>query len=118
MADQLRPPGETTISPDVLIDIVRLAALSVPGVYNLAPVPGGVNRIFSRGGTEGVQISIDGDIVNTIVYVIIEFNQEVLTVSHDVQQRVARAISEMVGMEVGTVDVHVEDISFGTIEDT
>ncbi|NSW51595.1 MAG: Asp23/Gls24 family envelope stress response protein [Anaerolineae bacterium] len=112
MSEQVRPPGQTTVSPEVLIDIVRLAALSVPGVHSLAPVPDGMNRIFTRGGNDGVQITIVGDTVNTAVYVIVDFNKEVLPISHEIQQVVARAITEMVGMSVGTIDVHVEDIHY------
>ncbi len=42
--------GKTTVSPDVLDQPLRvLSALSVPGVSRLAPVSGGVNRLFKRG---------------------------------------------------------------------
>lgn len=110
MSDQLRPPGETTVSPEVLIDIVRLATLSVTGVHAIAPVPGGVNRIFTKGGNEGVQLSVTDNTVSATVYVILENNFEISPVAHAIIQKVGRAISEMVGMEVGSVDVHVEDI--------
>ena len=112
MSEPTRPPGETTVSADVLIDIVRLATLSVPGVKSLAPVPGGVNRLFLKGGAEGVQLSIHGEVVDAAVYVILDMHHEVLKVSHLIQQKVGRAISEMVGMEVGVIDVHVEDMIF------
>ena len=111
MSEQMRSPGKTTVAADVLIDIIRLATLSVPGVYSLAMVPSGVDRIFTKGGTEGVQISINGDIVTASVYVILEGKYEVMPVSHKIQTKVGRAISEMVGMEVGNVNVHVEDIN-------
>ena len=110
MSEQMRSPGKTTVAADVLIDIVRLATLSVPGVDALAMVPSGVDRIFTKGGSEGVQISIAGDVVTASVYVILKCEYEVLTVSHQIQTKVGRAISEMVGMEVGNVNVHVEDI--------
>jgi len=110
MSDQLRPPGETTVSPEVLIDIVRLATLSVSGVHAIAPVPGGVNRIFTKGGNEGVQLSIAANTVSATVYVILENSYEVSPVAHAIIQKVGRAISEMVGMEIGNVDVHIEDI--------
>ena len=42
MYDKNQDSGKTTIAPEVLIDITRLAALSVNGVNRLAPVPGGV----------------------------------------------------------------------------
>jgi uncharacterized alkaline shock family protein YloU len=33
-------------------------------------------------------------------------------VSHQIQQDVARAIDEMVGMRAGTVNIHIEDIYY------
>ncbi len=38
MSEYHRPPGKTTVSPEVLITIARMAALSVPGVSAMAPV--------------------------------------------------------------------------------
>jgi len=49
MTEYNRPPGKTTVSPEVLTSIARMAILAVSGVSSLAPVPGGVNRIFQRG---------------------------------------------------------------------
>lgn len=117
MSEQLRPPGKTTVAPDVMVAIVRLAALGAPGVSRLAMVPGGVNRIFTKGANEGVQIHISEDTVEASVYVNLEPEVNVIEVAHDVQARVARAICEMVGMEVGRVDVSVEDIDFEQIAD-
>ena len=91
-------PGTTTISPEVLVAIARLEALKVPGVHALAPVPGGVNRLFRRGADEGVQIEIADGVVDADLYVVLE--------------GVARAISEMVGMTVGHINVHIEDIHY------
>jgi uncharacterized alkaline shock family protein YloU len=103
--------GKTTIAPEVLVDITRLAALGAEGVARLASVPGGVNRLFRRGASEGVQILVDGNRVDADIYVILLPNTSVREVSHDIQTRVARAIGEMVGMETGSVHVHVEDIA-------
>ncbi|MEM5776552.1 MAG: Asp23/Gls24 family envelope stress response protein, partial [Anaerolineaceae bacterium] len=99
------------IAPDVLVDITRLAALGVEGVARLAPVPGGVNRLFRRGTSEGVQILVDANKVEADIYVILQPNTNILEVSREVQNRVARAIEEMVGMEVSGVHIHVEDIA-------
>ena len=46
------------------------------------------------------------------LYVILDCNINVREVSRNIQTEVARAISEMVGMEVGQVNVHIEDIHF------
>lgn len=114
MENQLRPPGKTTIAPDVLISIAKLTTLSTPGVSRLSTAPSDVNQFFKRGfGTsEGVRILVEDDAVYADIYVIIQSDMNVREVSHAIQAQVARAISEMVGMEVGKVNVHVEDIDY------
>jgi uncharacterized alkaline shock family protein YloU len=103
-------PGKTTVSPDVLITIARLAALSVPGVGHMAPVSGGVNRLFRRGANDGVQITVQENTVFADLFLILKQDVNIREVSRNVQQQVARAIQEMVGMEVGHIDIHIEDI--------
>lgn len=112
MNDYSRPPGKTTIAPDVLLSIARLTALSVPGVNRLSNIPGGVNRLFKRGGDEGVRIAVENNTVFADVYIILNSEVNIRDVSRAIQSQVARAINEMVGMEVGRVNVHIEDIYY------
>ena len=98
--------GKTTVSPDVLVTIARQAALDVSGVSRLAPVSGGVNRLFKRGASDGVRIETK----DNTVYADLDVN--IREVSRNVQQQVARAIQEMVGMDVGEVNIHIEDIDY------
>lgn len=107
-----RPPGKTTVSPDVLVSIARLSALSVPGVSRMAPVSGGVNRLFRKGANEGVRIDVEDDTVFADMYLVLKEDVNIREVSRNVQQQVTRAIQEMVGMDVGHVDIHIEDIDY------
>ena len=104
--------GTTSIAPGVLVTIARLTALSVPGVTGLARVPGGVNRLFRRGTSEGVQIEVQDDHVEADLYLILAADVNVREVSRNVQAEVASAIEHMVGMQVGRIDIHIEDIDF------
>lgn len=105
--------GKTTIAPEVLLTIARLTTLNVPGVSRLSNVPGGVNRFFHRGVGEGVRIDIkEDDIVYAELYVILKEDVNIRDVSRTIQRNVARAISEMVGMQVGRVNVHIEDVDY------
>lgn len=113
MSIQRKPSGKTTIAPDVLLTIARLTTLSVPGVSRMSPVSGGVNRLFRRGLNEGVRIDIrENDVVYAELYVILKNDVNMREVSRKIQHQVARAISEMVGMQVGRVNVHIEDIDY------
>jgi uncharacterized alkaline shock family protein YloU len=116
MTETINPPGKTTIAPDVLTTIARLTALSVPGVSHLATIPGGVNRLFKRGINEGVRLVVENNMVYADLFVILMQDVNVREVSRTIQNKVARAISEMVGLEVGHVNIHIEDIDFNSDE--
>ena len=110
---QYSDSGKTTIAPEVLLTIARLTTLDVPGVSRMSPVPGGVNRLFKRGFGDGVRIDIrDDDTVYADLYIILESDVNIRDVSRLVQHRVARSISDMVGMQVGRVNIHIEDIDY------
>ena len=112
MTEYTRPPGKTTIAPEVLITIARMATLSVEGVSEMAPVAGGVDRLFKRGNENGVQININEGIVNANIFIIVKEEVNIRELGRNVQQQVTRAIQEMTGMDVGRVDVHIEDIHY------
>ena len=61
-----------------------------------------------------VNISVEDNVVYIDLFVILKRDVNVREVSHAIQNQVARAISEMVGMEIGRINVHVEDIDFST----
>jgi uncharacterized alkaline shock family protein YloU len=102
--------SKTTVSPDVLITITRLSALSVPGVSRMAQVPGGVNRLFKRGIGDGVRIAVEDNVILANLYLILKQNVNIREVSRNVQHQVARALQEMVGMDIGGIEIHIEDI--------
>jgi uncharacterized alkaline shock family protein YloU len=112
MTNSTRPPGKTTVSPEVIVSIAKLSALGVPGVSHMAAIPGGVNRLFHRGAGEGVRIEIEDETAYAELYLILKEDVNIREVSRNVQQKVARAIQEMVGMDVGYVNIHIEDIDY------
>lgn len=112
MSEYHRPPGKTTVSPEVLITIARMATLSVPGVSAMAPIPGGVDRLFRRGINEGIRMTIHEDVVVGDIYIVVKEDINIREVGRNVQQHVARAIQEMVGMDVVQLDVHIENIEY------
>ncbi len=111
--------GTTTIAPDVLLTIAQLTTLNVQGVSRLSHVAVPVNRLLKRTQKrEGVLIEVADDIVYVDIYVVLCSDVNVRDVSHNIQHEVARAISEMVGMPVGRVNIHIEDIDYPTEAET
>jgi uncharacterized alkaline shock family protein YloU len=106
------PIGKTTISPEVLVSIALLATMSVEGVSRMSPVPRDINSLFKKGLADGVAITVEDNMVYTEICVILKNDVKVREVCKQIQNQVSRSISEMVGMEVGRVNIHVEDIDF------
>lgn len=104
--------GTTTIAPEVLLTIARLTTLRVDGVSRLSTVPAGVNRLIKRGYGEGVRINITDNTVSADIHVILENDVNIRDISRCIQGDIARAISEMVGMDVGYINIHVDDIDY------
>jgi len=108
--------GKTTVAPDVLVTIARMSALSVPGVRRMAQVSGGVNRLFKRGVDDGVRIEVEDNTIVASLYLVLKKDVNIREVSRNVQGQVARALQEMVGMDVGEVEIHIEDIDYEETE--
>ena len=106
-----RSAGKTTLTPDVLLTIARMAALEVDGVNRMAPVKGGVNSLLGR-GNDGVRIVVEDSNALIDLFLVLESDVNIREVSRTVQQAVARAIAEITGLEVGHVNIHIEDIDY------
>ena len=104
--------GKTTIAPDVLMSIARLTTLQVDGVSRLCLEPAGVNRLFRRGFRDGIRIEVEDDTVYVDVNVSLKNDVNIREVSRNIQGQIARALSEMVGMQVGQVNIYIEDIDY------
>ena len=112
MSEDYRSAGKTTLAPEVLLTITKMSAISVDGVCRLATIPGGFDRIFKPGTDNGVQMTIEDGIVYIDLYIILKKEFNIREVSRNIQIQVTRAISEMVGMDVGHVNIHIEDIEY------
>jgi uncharacterized alkaline shock family protein YloU len=102
--------GRITIAPEVLETVARLTALAVPGVVRLTTPPG-VQRLL---GQDGVKTEIAQDRVRADVYVVTRQDVNMLNIGRQIQSEVTRAIHDIVGMEVESVNVHIEDVADAT----
>ena len=108
--DSAPPSGKIFVAPGVLVTVAKLAALSVPGVLRMSPVPGGVNQLFRLGASRGVRIETEGDSVSTELFLVVQADSDVREVAGRVQQEVSRAITEIIGLKAGEIVVHIEDV--------
>jgi uncharacterized alkaline shock family protein YloU len=108
--DSTPASGKIFVAPGVLITVAKLAALSVPGVLRMSPVPGGVNRLFRLGAARGVRLETAGESVSTELFLVVQSDADVRDVARKVQVEVSRAITEIIGLKAGEIIVHIEDI--------
>ncbi len=112
------PGDRITIAPGVLLTVVRLAALRVAGVAGMGSTPGGVNRWLRRTPAErGIQMLIDDQTVTIDVYIVVNAECNLREVSENVEKLVARDIEDNVGMHIGNINVHIEDVVFDAIDE-
>ncbi len=102
--------GRVTIAPEVLETIARLTTLAIPGVVRLTTPPG-IRRLLRH---DGVKIEVVENVVRVQVYVIAGSDTNLLALGRQIQHEVARAIQDLVGMDVESVDVHIEDVAYPT----
>lgn len=113
MEDRL---GTVRVSPQVLATIARLTTLSVDGVVRMYhDLSSGVDRLLrGKSAGDGVRIEIADDAVSVELHIVADQGANLRKLGHEIQNRVARAIVEMVGMPVLSVNVHVENVESGT----
>jgi uncharacterized alkaline shock family protein YloU len=107
-------PGRTTIAIDVLLTVARLTTLSVAGVTRMGRGPANPVKGFLKKHNveEGVGIEVRDDSVYADLFVVLDRDANVRQVGSAIQQEVSRAILDIVGMQVGWINVHVEDIDY------
>jgi uncharacterized alkaline shock family protein YloU len=71
-----------------------------------------VNRLFRKGFAEGIEVRVEEGSVEIDLHLILRCDHNVREVSKKVQREVGRAIEEMVGMEVKSINIHIHDIDY------
>jgi uncharacterized alkaline shock family protein YloU len=62
-----------------------------------------------------VRLQIVDGVVDLDLYLILEKDTNLRQVARDVQQAVAEAVSKMIGMQPGRINIHIEDIFYPEI---
>ena len=55
-------------------------------------------------------MEVKDNVIRADLYLILKQDVNLREVSRNVQNQVARALQEMVGMEIGGIEIHIEDI--------
>lgn len=110
------PPGVVTIAPGVLTTIVRMTTLAHPDVLRLAPrvmTPNLTRRRSKSAQAEGLRVEVAEDATVTVdVHVIADPRASLTDLGKVLQTQIARALEQIAGMQVRSVNVFIDEIEF------
>ena len=101
---------DLSISADVLYGIVQLAVEGVDGLTLAAPSPR-VGEILSGRRAKGIRIERTGERVRISLSASVTYGMAIPQVAVEAQRAVREAVASMTGLEVDSVDVHVDRVT-------
>lgn len=106
-------PGALRISEDVIASIVKNSVGETEGVYSILPSKKTLRDLFVKREDYGdVRITLNDDVVEISLKIIVKGNSKAITVAENVQTNVKSSVQSMTGITVSRVNVIVSDIVF------
>jgi len=107
--------GKTVIVDPVVAKIAGIAAREVPGVFALgggaARVVGAIREAISGADlSQGIKVEVGETQVAVDITIVVEYPQPLQVVAGEVRLAVAKAIEQLIGMEVAEINVTVSDV--------
>lgn len=107
--------GRIEVVPEILVAIAERNTLGMEGVVRLAELPAAVARRAERRlRSDGILLTIREDSIIFDIYVIMDANVSIMETARKLQQAVIEGINQMVGIPTAAVNVHVEDVAYGS----
>jgi len=103
--------GSVRITKHVLASIIELAVLDVEGVARLAPVSSPWPRLLRAEPQRGIAVNARGKVLAVDLYIILRPGVNMTQVGRAVQEAVAKAIEDILGMVPGEINVFIQDIA-------
>ena len=104
--------GVVRVARQVLLTIVTYTALQIPGVTRMAHIGDSWSRFLNREiPRQGVTLTVKDNIVSVDLYLVLAAGVNIVEVGTAVQEEVASALEEIVGMQVHEVNVYVQDVA-------
>ena len=105
--------GEVQISNDVLAVISAMAAMEVDGVVAMAGniTAELVSKLGRKKLSKGVRVDVVDNTVMVDLSIILRINENIVTISKKVQDKVKTTVENMTGMEVANVNVNIASVA-------
>lgn len=105
------------ISDDVVSIIAGKAVSEVAGVASMAGgFAGGISEVLSgkKNFSKGIKVDINNGDAKIDVNIIVEYGARIPDVAFEIQNRVKKAVEAMTGLNILTVNVHVQGVNIAT----
>jgi uncharacterized alkaline shock family protein YloU len=105
--------GKVEVSPTAIASLASQAVLECYGVVGMATkdLASGIVEILQPSShRRGVEIEIEDDSIEIDLYVVIEYGTRISTVARNIQSVVRYTLEKALGVPVGSVNVHVQDL--------
>lgn len=111
--------GEIMISADVITVIAHTVASEIEGVAGMnANIAENISSVLGRKNpTKGVKVEIDGKDVTIDFYILVEYGARIPEVAWRIQEKVKSSVESMTGMNVSSINIHVQGISFEKLKE-
>jgi len=106
--------GSVNISEEVLAIIAWEAMHDVEGFGGAAAsLPSEFAELIGRkNASRGVKVTVSGKKASIDVFISVRYGYSVTKVARAIQAAICKAVEDMTGIPVSTVDVHVSGVSF------
>ncbi|MCX7774081.1 MAG: Asp23/Gls24 family envelope stress response protein [Clostridia bacterium] len=106
--------GEVRISADVITVIAHTVASEVEGVAGMnANIAENISSVLGRKNvTKGVKVEINDKDVTIDFYIVVDYGARIPDVAWRIQERVKSSVESMTGMNVASINIHVQGVSF------
>lgn len=112
MAMAAQPTGVVRVARQVLTTIVINTALQIPGVLRMAQGSDQWPHLLGQEvPRQGVALTIKDTTVTADLYIVVSAESNIVDVGAALQEEVASAIEEMIGLQVREVNVYIQDIA-------
>lgn len=108
------------ITDEVLAIMAGVAAAEVKSVHKMSGgFAGGIVEAFGRRNlSKGVKVVTRDDKIIIDLYVIIKYGYRIPEAAFEIQENVKKTIEELTGMEIDSVNIHVQGVNFGDSSDS
>lgn len=102
------------IANDVVATIAGIAAAEIAGVAGMSgSVVSGITQMLGKKQlTKGVKVEINDQDVTLDISIIVEYGRKIPAVAGEIQTAVKQAVTDMTGLNVVAVNVHVTGVQF------